>query len=107
MKRVTAIFSIVLFALFLTIPVFAHETKGTVASITATELKVTVVDESTRKPATMTFELNRDTKIYRGTKVVTLAEAKIVKGEQISVTIDHDGDQHLATVLKLGASKKD
>lgn len=106
MKRLTAIVFVAFFALLLTVPLFAHEFKGKVVSTTETVLKVTVVDEITKKPATMTFDLNRDTKIYRGTKVVTFAQAHILKGETITVMIDHDGDQHLATVLKLGVAKE-
>jgi hypothetical protein len=38
-------------------------------------------------------------------KTVTFAEAKIQKGEKVSVTIDHDVDEHLATIHKLDAAK--
>lgn len=106
MKRQTAILSVAFFALVFTAPLFAHEFKGTVVTATATALELTVIDETTKKPATMTFDVNRDTKIYRGAKVVTFAQARIVKGEKITVMVDHDGDQRLATVLKLGEAKE-
>ena len=105
MNRLTAILTAAFLVVVLTISVLAHEFQGTVVSVTATALKVTVIDETSKKPATMTFELNRDTKIYRGTKAVTFAAAKILKGEKITVMIDHDGDQSLATVLKLAAAR--
>jgi maltose-binding protein MalE len=83
----------------------AHSVTGTVVSAKPDSIVVSVVDETTKKPASMTFDLNKDTKIMRGTKTVTFAEAKIQKGEKISVTIDHDVDEHLATIIKLDAPK--
>ena len=83
----------------------AHSVTGTVVSAKPESIVVSVVDESTKKPVSMTFDVNKDTKIMRGTKTVTFAEAKIQKGEKISVTIDHDVDEHLATIIKLDAAK--
>ena len=83
----------------------AHSITGTVVSVKPASIVVSVVDETTKKPVSMTFDLNKDTKIMRGTKTVTFAEAKIQKGEKVSVTIDHDVDEHLATILKLDAAK--
>ena len=83
----------------------AHSVTGTVVSVKPASIIVSVVDETTKKPVSMTFDLNKDTKIMRGTKTVTFAEAKIQKGEKVSVTIDHDVDEHLATILKLDAAK--
>jgi hypothetical protein len=83
----------------------AHSVTGTVVSVKPASIVVSVVDETTKKPTSMTFDINKDTKIMRGTKAVTFVEAKIQKGEKISVTIDHDVDEHLATILKLDAPK--
>jgi hypothetical protein len=83
----------------------AHSVTGTVVSAKPESIVIAVVDETTKKPTSMTFDVNKDTKILRGTKTVTFAEAKILKGEKISVTIDHDVDEHLATIIKLDAAK--
>lgn len=37
--------------------------------------------------------------------VVARATAKFAKGEAIAVTVDHDADEHLALVIRLGAAK--
>jgi hypothetical protein len=66
---------------------------------------VTVVDEKTKKPAAMKFDFDKETKILRGDKRVTIAEAGIVKGEKIAVTIDHDVDETLAIVIRLDEKK--
>jgi len=83
----------------------AHSVTGTVVSAKPESIVVSVVDETTKKPVSMTFDVNKDTKIMRGTKTVTFAEARILKGEKVSVTIDHDVDEHLATIIKLDAPK--
>jgi maltose-binding protein MalE len=83
----------------------AHSMTGTVVSAKADAIVVSVIDETTKKASSMTFDLNKDTKIMRGTKAVTFAEAKIQKGEKITVTIDHDVDEHLASVVKLDVAK--
>ena len=80
--------------------------KGTVVSATATALKVTVIDEKTKKPAAMSFDMDKETKILRGDAQVTFAAAKIQKDEKIAVTIDHDIDETLAIVVRLDAAKK-
>lgn len=88
-------------------PVFAHliTFKGTVISATTASLKVTVIDEKTRKPAPMSFVLDKETKILRGDTLLTFATAKIQAGEKVSVTIDHDVDEETATVVRLDAKK--
>lgn len=80
----------------------AHQIVGTVVTASPSSITISVVDETTK---TATFDLNKDTKIMRGTKTVTFAEARIQKGEKISITIDHDLDEHLATIVKLDALK--
>ncbi len=81
----------------------AHQVtfKGTVVSVDKTSVKVTVVDEKTKKPAQKSFDFDKETKILRGDKLVSIDQARIVKGEKISVTIDHDVDETLAIVIRL------
>ena len=81
----------------------AHQVtfKGTVVSIDKTSVKVTVVDEKTKRPVQKSFDFDKDTKILRGDKLVSIEQARIVKGEKISVTIDHDADETLAIVIRL------
>jgi hypothetical protein len=91
-------------------PAIAHEItfKGTVVSVeSAKSLKVTVtvVDEKTKKPKPMVFEIDDETKILRGTVAVKLADAHIQKGESISVTVDHELSETLAAVVKLPVRK--
>jgi hypothetical protein len=85
----------------------AHEVtfKGTVISFTDTTIKVMVVDEKTKKPAPKSFDFDKETKILRGDKVVTFADARIQKDEKVAVTIDHDADETFAIVIKLDAKK--
>jgi len=84
---------------------YAHETRGTVVSVTPASITVSVIDETTKKPAQETFDIGKETKIQRGTKVVTFAEAKIAKGEKVAITIDHELDMKLAVTIKLEAKK--
>ena len=90
-----------------TATLLAHEItfKGTVVSVDATSVKITVIDEKTKKPVVKTFDYDKDTKILRGDKLVPFADAKIQKNEKISVTIDHDADETLAIVIKLDPKK--
>lgn len=85
---------------------YAHEVRGTVISATPTAITVSAVDETTKKTTSQTFDIGKDTKIQRGTKVVSFADAKIVKGDKVTITIDHELDMHLAMVIKLEAPKK-
>ena len=90
-----------------TATLLAHEItfKGTVVSVDATSVKITVIDEKTKKPVVKTFDYDKDTKVMRGDKRVSIADAKIQKDEKISVTIDHDADETLAIVIRLDAGK--
>jgi len=85
----------------------AHQVtyKGTVIALDKESVRVTVIDDKTKKPADMKFDFDKETKILRGDKRVTIAEARIVKGEKISVTIDHDVDETLAIVIRLDEKK--
>ena len=89
-----------------TAPLFAHDYQGTVVSAAPASITISVVNESTKKASPMTFDLNKDTKIQRGTKVVSFADARIQKGEKVTITIDHEFDAHLAVVVKLDVKKQ-
>jgi hypothetical protein len=84
-------------------PLAAHQItfKGTVVSVDKASVKVTVVDEKTKKPVQKSFDFDKETKILRGDKLVSIEHARIVKGEKIAVTIDHDIDETLAIVIRL------
>jgi hypothetical protein len=89
----------------------AHEMtfKGTVTAVEPgkiTKLKVTVIDEKTRKPTPMDFEADEGTDIFRGTVKVKLADAAIQKGEAITVVVDHDLSMITAIKVTLPAKKK-
>ena len=91
-------------------PALAHEVtfKGTVVSVESgktLKVTVTVVDEKTKKPKPMVFEIDDETKILRGTVAVKIADVRIEKGESISVTVDHDESETMANVVKLPARK--
>ncbi len=100
---------VALLAVWLTLPLAAatHDIvhKGTVVSADAKALRVSVPDEKTKKPVTMTFEHDRDTTFLRGEKVVLFADARIQKGEPVAVTINHDDDPNFALVVRLNERK--
>jgi hypothetical protein len=79
--------------------------KGTVVSTDEKKVVVTVVNEKTKKPESMTFKHDSDTKMLRGDRVVTYAQAQIVKNEKIAVTVDHDLDEGFAIVIRVDAKK--
>ena len=88
----------------------AHEItfKGTVVSVEpgkVVKIKVNVVDATTKKTTAMVFECDEQTKVLRGDVVVKMADARIEKGEQISITVDHDESETLANVVRLPVKK--
>lgn len=105
MLRISGLVAIVL--VMTTAAVLAHQVtyKGTVIALDKESVRVTVVDEKTKKPVAMKFDFDKETKVLRGDKLVTIAEARIVKGEKIAVTIDHDVDETLAIVIRLDEKK--
>ena len=105
MLRISGLVAIVL--AMTTAAVLAHQVtyKGTVIALDKESVRVTVVDEKTKKPVDMKFDFDKETKVLRGDKLVTIAEARIVKGEKIAVTIDHDVDETLAIVIRLDEKK--
>jgi hypothetical protein len=89
----------------------AHEItfKGTVTAVEPgqiVKLKVSVIDEKTKKPTVMNFEVDDQTVIFRGTAKVKLADAAIQKGEAITLVVDHDSSMVIAIEVKLPAKKK-
>lgn len=89
------------------VALLAHQQtfKGTVLSVAGTSVEVSVVNPKTKKPEPQTFKTDAETKVLRGDAVVTFANARIRKGESISVTVDHDLDISLALVIRLDAAK--
>ena len=79
--------------------------KGTVLLVEKETIKINAVDPETKKVAAKSFFFDDKTKFLRGDKVVKFADAKILKGENITVTVDHDLDEELAQVVRLGAAK--
>jgi len=110
MKHVVALVVTLAVAGIAGVTLAAHEItfKGTVVSVEPgkiVKVKVNVVDPKTKKTTAMVFELDDETKILRGDVVVKIADAKIEKGEQISVTVDHDTSETEANVVRLPAKK--
>ncbi len=90
----------------LTASFFAHPMtyKGTVVAVTQTTLQVRAVDDMSKKEATHTFKITAKTKVLRGDKVVTFADAKVKKDERIAVTTDMDATPDEAVVVRLAAA---
>ena len=107
MSQLRAMFATAIVVCLLGATVAAHQItyKGTVVSTGKDTVTVTVIDEKTKKPIVMNFDMDKETKILRGDTLVTLAEARIQKNEKIAVTIDHDLDETLAIVVRLDAAK--
>src|SRR5262245_36952039 len=92
-----------------TAALLAHEVTymGTVLDPQPAKVQVKTVDEKTKKEDTVWFLVDRNTKVKRGDTIVKYADAKIVKGERIAVTINHDAATHnLATEIRLAAAGK-
>lgn len=88
-------------------PALAHEVtyKGTVIAVESTTLRVSVIDDATKKASPMAFAITERTRVYRGDKVVSITQARIQKGERIAVTINHDEPGQKATEIRLAAGK--
>jgi hypothetical protein len=87
--------------------VFAHDVlyPGTVLTVEAERLQVKAVDPETKQDLTLWFTVTRDTKVKRGDRIVTYAEAKIARDERIVVVVNHDAAvKNVATELRLAAS---
>ena len=103
----TAVVAVVLALAVPSAGAVAHEViyKGTVVSADQKGIRVSVVDEKTKKPATLTFRYDKETKFLRGDKLMSFADAKIQKGEKIAITTDHDFEEFYAFVVRLDARK--
>ena len=80
--------------------------KGAVVAVEPTKVTMRFVDPDTKKTVTEAFQIDKETKILRGDKVVTFADAEIIKGEPIAITVDLDNDEHLADLIRLDAKKR-
>lgn len=90
----------------LPVAVFAHDVPyaGTVVRVEAGKLHVRTVDASTKKEEAVTFGLTRNTKVKRGDRVVSLADAAIATGERVVVIVNHDAAvKNVATEVRLPA----
>ena len=105
MKR--AIAAVVLTVAALSVAVLAHPMtyKGTVVSVAKASVQVKAVDDMTKKESTTTFKITAKTKIFRGDKQMTFAEAKVQKDERIAVTTNMDKAKDDAEVIRLAATK--
>lgn len=105
--KVISAFACFVFLVVASVSVLAHQEthKGTVISVEKETVRVNVVDPKTKKVAPRNFVVDKDTKILRDDAVVTFATAKIRKDEAIAVTVDHDLDEELALVIRLGVTK--
>lgn len=87
--------------------VFAHDVlyPGAVLVVEAERLQVKTVDPDTKKDLTLWFAVTRDTRVKRGDRIVTYADAKIAKDERIVVVVNHDAEvKNVATELRLAAT---
>lgn len=105
--KVLSAFVCAVFFVVAGVSVLAHQEthKGTVISLEKETVRVNVVDPKTKKLAPRNFVVDKDTKILRDDVVVTFATAKITKDEAIAVTVDHDLDEELALVIRLGVTR--
>ena len=102
-----AIAAIVLSVAALSVAVLAHPMtyKGTVISVTESAVQVKAVDDMTKKESTTTFKVTDKTKVFRGDKQMTFADAKVQKDERIAVTINMDTAKDVAEEIRLAAAK--
>lgn len=107
MKAVLSAFVCAVVVSVASVSMLAHQEtyKGKVLGLEETSVRVNVVDARTKKEAARTFKTSAATKVLRGDAVVTFADAKIQAGENIAVTVNHDGDANLALVIRLDAVK--
>jgi hypothetical protein len=88
-------------------PLLAHVMtyKGTVTAVDKNKISVNVVDEKTKKVTPMSFGVDGETKVLRGDVEVKFADARIDKGEAVSVSLDIDDGGTTADVIKLPVKK--
>ena len=73
--------------------------RGTVARVEAARVQVKTLDDQGREePEPRWFVPTAETRILRGSRRMTLADAKITTGERIVVTVDHRADDDVRVV---------
>lgn len=78
--------------------------QGTVLAVQLAKLQVRAVDPMTKKEGDYWFAIDKDTKVTRGGKKVSYADAKIAAGERIVVIVDMDAEtKMLAEEVRLAA----
>ena len=106
MKTVAATVCCAIVALTVSLSAHLITSKGTVTAVEKEAVKVDVVDPETKKVTARKFIVDEETKVLRDDKLVKFADAKIQKGENITITVDHDLDEDLAQTIRLGTTKK-
>ena len=106
-RRKTALAILVAMMIASVAGVLAHPVSytGTVISVEPKALQVKVIDDSSNRASTLTFEVSAETRVFRGDKPVRYADAKIRKDERVAVTIDHDEPGETAAEIRLAAAK--
>ncbi len=106
MKTMAAAVASAVMVMAATAAILAHPMtyKGTVVSVAAASLQVKAMDDMTKKESTMTFKVSEKTKVYRGDKLVTFVDAKVMKDERIAVTINMDEAPDAALEIRLAAA---
>ena len=87
---------------------YAHDVlyPGTVLAVEPEKLLVKTVDPETRTELHLWFAVSRDTRVMRGDRIVTYADATIVTDERIVVVVSHDAKvKNVATELRLAAKR--
>ncbi len=108
MRAVLSVFVCAVVVSVAAVSLLAHQEtyKGKVLGLEETSVRVNVLDAKTKTESARTFKTNDATKVLRGDAVVTFADAKIEVGENIAVTVNHDGDVNLALVIRLDVATK-
>ena len=79
--------------------------KGTVISVEKDKITVSVVDEKTKKATPKAFDVDKETSVFRGETEVKFADARIVKGESIAVSVNLDDGGTFADEIRLPVKK--
>ena len=84
--------------IFGSVSVWAHlmTIKGTVAALEPSRIQVKTGEEKGATPAW--YPIGGKTKLLRGKKAVTFAEAKISVGERVVLSVDHASDGTMTTL---------
>ena len=78
--------------------------QGTVLAVEPARLQVKTIDEKTKKEDRLWFVVDKNTKVRRGDKPVSYADAKITVGERVVIIVDMDAEtKMLATEIHLAA----